>query len=342
MRWLDGQRPDYIELTRHIPDKEPGPNSKWLPQHMEGNFHPRDFIQVPIQIDSWNEIQRVLDQIKPLKNENMESWKTRFGETSQEEAFCYVLGIMVSDAHKPKSGFTSTGIELRLSKKYIWSERVGEATCYYLGKIGIAAKKGEDRDSSVGRKTCHSWDSEKSPLITWMKQSCLGLESHERTTYNPIQAEWILNMSTQYRKRLLQGLNDGDGCASIKDQALSNTCGPNIPFVRKLLQTFAIGSAKDEHRIKIIRQQCIVQAAKLPFFLHATERQKNAEKIAEMMRVRKEENPKFIPKEVIIEVHRLNRLGLSKGEIAERIFDKFRVSYDKRRIYYILKKYLHD
>ena len=113
----------------------------------------------------------------------------------------------------------------------------------------------------------------------------------------------------------------------------------NIPFLKKLLQTFDIGSSKDEHRIKIKRQICVLRAVKLPFFLHATNRQLKADKLAEMIRVRREENPRFIPKEVIAEVHQLNRQRLSKGKIAELIFDKFRVSYDRRRIDYILKKY---
>jgi hypothetical protein len=85
-----------------------------------------------------------------------------------------------------------------------------------------------------------------------------------------------------------------------------------------------------------------LRAAKLPFFLHATDRQNNADKLAEMIRVRREENPRYIPQNVIAEVHQLNQERVSKGKIAELIFDKFRVSYDRRRIAYILKKYQQD
>lgn len=339
MRWFDGRRPDYIEITRRIPAEYPKLDYKWLPRRMEGNFHPSLFIQVPINIQNWRQIQEVLGQISPLQNEHMQQWQQRFETLSQDAAFAYILGVMVSDAAKPQTGFTSTKMDLRLSKKYSWSEQFGEATSFYLGQVGIFSEKGPDRDSSAGPRTCYSWASENSPLLTWISQSCLGLKPHERTTYHPIKANWLLTSPREFRLKFLQGLNDGDGSASIKDQTLSNTCGPNIPFVRQLLQTFKIGSSKDSQRIKITRQECIMLAAKLPFFLHATERQRNADKLAEMMRIRREENPRFIPKEVIAEVHRLKRQGLSNGTIAEQVFDKFRVSYDKRRIDYILRKY---
>lgn len=338
MRWLDGQRPDYIELTRRIPDEIIPSEIKWLPLKMEGNFHPVHFIKVPLKIDSWEIILGVLTQIEPLKNESMEEWEILFGNISQGEAFSYVLGIMVSDAHKPKPGFTSTSIDLRLSKKYPWSERVGEAVCYYLGKIGIFAKKGEDRDSSSGKKTCHSWESEKSPLLTWMQKICLGLETHERTTYHPLRANWILVIPPKVRKRFLQGLNDGDGWASIKDQVLGNACQPNIQFYQDLLKTWGIESRHDTLRVKISRQESIIRATTIPFFFHAVDRQKEAEKLAEMIRVRREENPQFIPKKVIERAFQLYLEGKSHGKIAEIIFDEYGVSYDPRRIEYILRK----
>ncbi len=58
-----------------------------------------------------------------------------------------------------------------------------------------------------------------------------------------------------------------------------------------------------------------------------------------MMRTRKEKNPKQIPSEVISTVLKLMKQGKSTGEIAEYIFDKYDVSYDRRRIHYITQKY---
>jgi hypothetical protein len=309
---------------------------------MKANFHPTKFIHVPTTIETWTQIQQVIHQTQSLDTPQMHQWRQQFGPINKEEAFAYLLGIIVSDCGKSSITHSSHRIDLRLSKKYSWSKQLGEATCYYLGLISIHAKQVGDRDSLVGPNTCYSWNSENTPLLQWIDKTCFGLEIHQRTTHDSIKADWLLKAPTNIRIKFLQGLNDGDGSASIKDQTLSNTCGPNIPFLRKFLQTFDIGSTQDEHRIKIKRQICVLHAAKLPFFLHATDRQMNADKLAEMIRVRREENPRFIPQEVIAEVHQLNRQGLSKGRIAELIFDKFRVSYDRRRIAYILKKYPQD
>jgi hypothetical protein len=338
-RWLDGQRPDLVELARRIPDEDPGPGCRWLPTRMNANFQPNTFIRVPTRIESWSEIQPVLAQVRLLENEDMDTWRQRFGSLTQEAAFGHLLGIMVSDAAKPKGGYTSASVDLRLSKKYLWSERLGEATCYHLGHLGIRAQKGKDRDSSAGIGTCHSWTSENSPLVNWIQRSCLGLKAHERTTYHSIKANWMLEAPADIRRRFLQGLNDGDGWASVKDQCLGNACQPNIPFIKQLLKTFQILTTDDGMRVRIRQQESIILAARLPFFLHAIERQQNAEKLAEMMRVRRDENPEFIPEEVICETQKLHRQGKPLGEIAQELFDKYNVSYDPRRISYVLRRH---
>jgi hypothetical protein len=338
MRWFDGHRPDYLELTRRIPQQPPEPNHQWLPLTMEGNFHPTNFIHVPKTIETWTQIQKVIQQTQPLNTPQIRRWQDQFGNITKDAAFAYLLGIIVSDCGKTSINRTSHRIDLRLSKEYTWSYQVGEATCYYLGQLGIRAKLVGDRDSSTGKNTCHSWNSENSPLLQWIDKTCLGLESDQRTTYTAIKAKWLISAPKSIRIKFLQGLNDGDGWASTKDQALGNACEPNIPFIKELLKSLGIHSTEDGRRIRIKRQKSVLLAVKLPYFLHAAERQKSAEKLAKMIRARRETNPEFIPQRVINEVHRLDTKGLSKGIIAELIFDKFGFSYDKRRILYILKK----
>ncbi len=257
-RWLDGRRPDLVELARRIPNKNPGSNRKWLPLGMKGNFHPIRLISVPLQISTWSQILEVIDQLEPNLNNQMRSWLNQFGEITQPEAFAYLLGMLVSDADKPRAGFTSTSIDLRLTKQHDWSRTIGEATCYYLGKLGIKAKKGPDRDSYSGPKTCFSWVSENSALLTWMVANCLGLESHERTTFHAIRTEWILIAPRIIRIKFVQGLNDGDGWASVKDQTIGNACEPNIDFVKQLLLTFKIESTDDGRRVRIHKQDSLI------------------------------------------------------------------------------------
>lgn len=102
---------------------------------MKSRYEPRKFIEVPISVKKWTQIVGVLDRIISLKNRQMNNWLSIFGKTSKEEAFSYVLGMLVSDSGKEYGGLTSTSLRLKLSSEYEWSERVGEALCFYLGSL---------------------------------------------------------------------------------------------------------------------------------------------------------------------------------------------------------------
>ena len=69
------------------------------------------------------------------------------------------------------------------------------------------------------------------------------------------------------RIKFVQGLNDGDGWASVKDQTIGNACEPNIAFVKQLFLTFNIESTDDGRRVRIHKQDSLIRAAQLPFFL---------------------------------------------------------------------------
>jgi transposase-like protein len=328
-RWLDGHRPDLVDLACRIPNPSPGAGSKWLPLWMDQAFRPRDFVQVPTHIGNHIQIRKLLDQLKSLDNDRMAQLRKDLGPLNKEDALYYLLGLIVSDFEKNRPRTSSTELALNLSKKYSWSEQVGQAACYYFGQLGIYANKAKDRDSSAGPKTCHSWRSRKSPLITWITRTCLGLQEHECTTYYPVKADWILKAPSNLRKAFLQGLNDGDGYATIKGQSIGNACGPNVSFVKALLKTFNIQCTDDGQRVRIHSQEGIVRAAELPFFRYATGRQRNADKLADMMHARQQQRSTNMDSLEILEVMvQLRKEGLSYGEVAERLFDQFGVSLD--------------
>ncbi|MFX0168919.1 MAG: LAGLIDADG family homing endonuclease [Candidatus Hodarchaeota archaeon] len=332
MRWLDGSRPDYIELTRHIPTTPPNPGYKWLPLNLDRAFVPTTVIQAPQVITHHKHILPVLDQLHPLTNKTMQRWQTRFGLPNQLDAFYYLLGLIVSDYDKQRARISSTELILNLSKNYTWSEQVGEAASYYFGQLGIHSEEGNPHDSSAGKGMCHKWRTQKSPLITWIIQSVLGLKPGERTTYQPIEANWFLEAPEAQRIAFLQGLNDGDGCASVLDQRLSNTCGPNIPFVQELLATFNIPSTHDKFRVRISSLKGLIRAAKLPFFRHATDRQTNAEKITKMAQVRLIQQPGVSSPEMLDRMIELKDQHFSNGQIAEIIFDEMGISFNPSTI----------
>jgi len=175
---------------------------------------------------------------------------------------------------------------------------------------------------------CHKWRTQKSPFLTWIIQTVLGLKTHQRTTYDAIRADWILKSPKDLRTAFLQGLNDGDGCASVKDQCLSNTCGPNIPFVQKLLETFDITSTHDKYRVRVYSLNGIIQSTELPFFRHATDRQANAQKLAKMAQIRQTQPPGLISSEMLDRMIELHDQGLSFGRIAEALYDEQGISLD--------------
>ncbi len=331
-----GVKPYLVRLCSQIPMKSPRLNFKWLPLEMKSRYEPKKFIEVPISIKNWIQIRSVLDQIHSLKNRQMVDWHSIFGRISKEEAFSYVLGMLVSDSGKDLGGLTSTSLRLKLSSKYKWSERVGEALCYYLGKIGITASKigEEDRLNSVVK-----WSSEYSPLISWMMKTCLGLDRSDRTSRNPIKTDWLLKAPHSIRLRFLQGINDGDGCACVKSQEITVCGSANIPFIMNLLTTFEIDSYSSSRKgVSIKKQKGIIRAAELPFFLHATGRQYKAEILHEMMKKRKIQRYRPIDVRLIDFMKELRADGMSIGSIAEIIFNKYKISLGHSSIRnYLLK-----
>jgi hypothetical protein len=316
--------------------KNPSCDCKWLPLKMKSKHEPHKFIEVPVSIINWNQIRSVLDQIRSLKNRQMIEWHSIFGNVSKEEAFGYVLGMLVSDSGKELGRLTSTSLRLKLSSRYKWSKRVGSALCYYLGKFGIkASETGEEN----GSNTVIQWRSENSPLISWMMYTCLGLARTEQTSINPIKADWMLKAPHIIRLRFLQGINDGDGCACVKSQEITVCSSANISFIMNLLATFEIETYSSPRKgVSIKKQKGIIRAAKLPFFLHATERQSKAETLLEMMQERKNQRYKPLDDRVIDFMRKLRADGMSDGSIAEGVFNKYKISKSRSSIRnYLLK-----
>ena len=341
-RWFFGEgKPILLHLTSQIPQKPPRKGYKWLPTCIDsyGAHSPSNFIQVPQTLNCWKQIERVLCQLTERNDQKMREWQTRFGKINQRNAFAYVLGMIVSDAAKNSSrSYSSTSFELKLTKAKSWSETVGEATCYYLGKLGIKANLGNPAFPKMGHEH-HYWYGSRSPLLRWILRSVLGIEAGNCTTYQPIRCEWILKAPFEIRQNFLQALNDGDGFASVKGQKIGNACIPNILFMIQLLASFGIESSprSDQKQVVIRKAESIILAVRLPFFLHATSRQINAEKLVKMLRKRRHRSRGSYPEAVVIEILALKKKGQSFGEIAEKVFDKHGFSFSRSSIDHIIR-----
>ncbi|MFX1342372.1 MAG: hypothetical protein ACFFAL_06695 [Promethearchaeota archaeon] len=339
-QWVANQeRPSLVNLANRVPDVNPELGNKWLPLKIAPGrgFHPTNFIQAPIRVNTWEQIELVLGQINTKKKKDSQQDVQYLGDFNKEQAFAYLLGICVSDAQKPRKSLISTGLNLRLSKKHKWSKQVGEATCLFLSKIGIRARLLAEKQDHLEHKSFY-WYSQRSPLITWMLQSCLGLGIHEQTSSNLIDANWLLTAPYKIRLKFLQGITDGDGCATIKGQRIDISSYINSQFFRELLKTFEIEASSTDKKTIIRKQESIIRAVELPFFLFAEIRQKNANKLALMIQARRKQKRRSVPYQVANQMKILRDQGESFGKIAEIIFDHHGLSYTVDKVIKTIKK----
>ena len=73
-------------------------------------------------------------------------------------------------------------------------------------------------------------------------ESCFGLGVGDRTSYDPIKAEWILNSPENFRIWFLQGVADSDGYIDINTFQAGIVSKPNIKFIQKVLDSLNIKS----------------------------------------------------------------------------------------------------
>ncbi|MDF1540988.1 MAG: hypothetical protein P1Q69_18980, partial [Candidatus Thorarchaeota archaeon] len=205
--YLDGRKPWLVRLASQIPSETPEAGKVWFPLETTGWGTREKFVQIPREVNNFEDIKSTLSQFSSLENSRMEKWKKRFGEVSREEAFMYSLGMLVSDSGIQDATKTTQAFLLPLSKKYDWSEAVGEGTSYYLGKIGIDVRKKADQKASsdtyrgktIRREAKHVWRSDSNTIVRWMWKSALGYSDDLPKSQQRFSADWILKASEKHR-----------------------------------------------------------------------------------------------------------------------------------------------
>jgi hypothetical protein len=337
--WLRGQAPYLVRLASQIPLEKPAPNYKWLPLFINNRWQYVDFIQVPARVRDYGDILKVLEQLKKVESNEMRELGKRFEDIDKEFALGYIIGLMISDSDKDSCKTISTRLRLGLSKKTMLNLNIGEAFCYCLGMLGIVAKRFKDGKSS--RKAPNGrfiWRSQYSPLISWLKEVCLGLNQKETTTYTPVKCDWVLKTPANFRTAVLNGIYDGDGCAYIRGWQIANACGPNQIFLQKLLDTFGIRSNIRGPKVLIETKDDLRKASQLCVFKFALDKRDKTKTLIKML-----ENSKYIHSrkdyDLIIErILRLHKAGYKPKDIPLKVFDEFRIGIHPRRIYTILKR----
>ncbi|TFF86652.1 hypothetical protein EU519_01090 [Candidatus Thorarchaeota archaeon] len=322
--WLDGtQLPTRIAYATLIPQERPKKGFKWLPKKLNHITNlPEDFIQVPVEIITTQNILDVLKQLFPLNTKTMKKWEKELGEMSQEIAFMYLLGLMVSDGGFKSDVDYSAKSELFVSRKYPWSSTLGKGFCYTLGMIGLYAKRESNQEKVRSDGRVHVFKkhgSTASPVLMWIKKALLGLEASENKKNVPIKAEWILKMPQEWRVTFIQGLADGDGYASIPRFDTAITTTTNIDFFVRLLESVGIESTIDDDRARIKKQNEILKARDLPLFRFASGRQQILEDMCEIIKLKPKgrQHVSEDERKLIMDMH---NSGLKIGEIVEKLW----------------------
>ena len=340
--WFDGtQLPTRIAYAALIPQQEPREGFKWLPKKLNHITNlPEDFIQVPLEIQSPQDLLDVLDQILPLDSKDMKAYEKELEEMSQEIAFMYLLGLMVSDGTFKSDVDYSAKAVLFASKKYSWGSTLGKGFCYTLGKIGLSAERKSDQEKvrengNVSKFKVYS--SEASPLLMWMKRALLGLEASEIKKDVAIKADWILNMPYDWKAAFIQGLADGDGYASIPKFAAGIATTTNEEFFAKLLSSVGIESTAGYDRVLIRKYDEILKARELPLFRFASGRQQILNDICKIIK-QKPKSRHRIPEEEKKLVMELYRAGFTPGEIAEKLWYEHGLARTTAMIYTLIRR----
>ncbi len=323
-RWMKGDLPRLPRIASEVPQEEPKSGHMWLPTKVEGKSF-TGFIQVKEKVESFKDVKRVIDQLQPLETKQMIPLRERFGDVSKEEAFMYNLGIACSDGGFYRKSMTER-FGLELGKKYDWSERIGEATRYHWGLLGVRSRRIADStteyewNGETRKSERMAWTSEATPFVNWVKRSALGFEM--KGSRSRIKADWMPEAPNKARTAFIQGIADGDGwVSSMRTGISSNT---ESKFYSDVLKSMGIHSKPRPDRVSIQRSQDIRDASDLPLFRHATGRQEKLERLADMYRA--SPNAGFMSEGEKNVIRNLSQEGLSSGEIRERIWSDMGIS----------------
>jgi len=243
--------PIIIRIIKHSMNLADSKKGKLLSLNStRGGLLTGPWIYVPEKIHNYDEIKKVINQLTPSpevykKLKEFDINKIFFRD-NRDLFFAYLLGIMIGDAGK--HGFQRQHrfmrrISLKLSKKHETNERLGEFVGLCMNGLGLRYSQVKDVPPSRKNKFYfYSWNSQSSLLISWMMESCFGLSVRDRTSYDPIKAEWILNSPKNFRIWFLQGVADSDGYIDINTFQAGIVSKPNIKFIQKVLDSLNIKS----------------------------------------------------------------------------------------------------
>lgn len=303
-------------LSKYLELGPPKQGCKWLSlNNTSGHAIPLGpFVQVPIEIKQWKDVECVLSSLTPPESVSP--------PYSREYLFGFLLGVVIGDAAKKRQQKWHRHLELTLSRRYGTSERIGDFTCVCARAIGLRMRRMPDRPKYNDKPNdFFVWSSQSSALVDWIFNCSLGLEDQELTTYNAVKMNWALEGPDDFRKGLIQGMAESDGSVNISGQEVEFWIGPSWDFVKALLKTFGIESFRSREALAISKSQ-VTKALGVPIFAPQLETTRY-QKFVRLAMAKHIERGKRIPTMIRNEILVLAGSGMSIPAISERILEKF-------------------
>ncbi len=236
------------------------------------------WVEVP-SVVNYNGILEVLAQVNPSESAYIRG--ASFGmdrgrvDSMRAELIAYLLGFMLGDASKlggSGSRFRSLNLDLQLSTKQPSNERMGEFVCLCANSLGFQMDRRTNKKPSGATRygkhpsEAYRWQSERSPLLSWMFLACLGLRPEENTSHHPVKMNWIISAPHRFRLRFVQAIADSD--ASVKPSEIVITSVPNAEFITDLLRSLGSLSAHTVSEGGALLRSMINrrEASRLPLF----------------------------------------------------------------------------
>lgn len=290
----------------------PGPNRVWLNTDCtHGQALPvGQFVEVPTQVNVWDDIRKVSSQLIPLDEDGLPQ--------GLDYVLGFFLGVMIGDASKKKQGRGHRHVALVLSKKYETNLKIGDYTASCAHMLGLRMHRQKDIEPFNGKPHgFFQWDSQASPLVDWFFHVALGLKEGERTTYEPVRADWVFDAPFEFRLGLIQGIAESDGSVSVASQEVEFWIGPNWDWMIKLLKTFHLNGFANREAVTLSKSQAI-QSFAVPVFSDflKTVRYGKLELMAKSKRLEKKER---LPEEIRRRIAELAMSGMSIARIVESV-----------------------
>lgn len=249
-RWRSGGTPNIINTLKSAIDLgKPKLGWKWLSLNLGTHGELKGpIVQMVKKVKNVQEVRDVLVQLKPLEITYKRALQFGLNEddlTSMKIClFFYLLGVIVGDASKNRRSHRKTStmeIDLTLSKKHDSNILFGEFVAMCVNSLGLRMNRIGNRPSTRHIPNgAYRWRSQSSLLVRWIFEACLGLREGQKTTYDPIKADWILDAQDNEKLSFIQGLADSDGFNDIQSLEVHIISLSNASFIQTILDSLGI------------------------------------------------------------------------------------------------------